>query len=60
MVTAQVNSLPGLFFVRYKENSYNWTGLLGGLAWTACLHFMGGSKFGALPMTVLHRLVMTG
>lgn len=39
VVMIQANSLPGLFFVYFKENSVYWIGLLGGLAWTALQAF---------------------
>lgn len=42
VVVIQANSLPGLFFVYFKENSDYWIGLLGGLAWAALHAFHGG------------------
>lgn len=58
LIGLETSTLPSLFFIYFKEKSDNWIGLLGGLAWTACMHFMEGSMFGALPLSILQRLTV--
>lgn len=53
------NACQVLFFVYFKRKTADhWIGLLGGLAWTACMHFTEGSVFGELPSSILQRLTM--